>query len=83
MSSNKAKREQLAKELEHIGDHICDLMDKLEGDGQTAAEYSQTMAEFNLWRRRYNKVDTELMLMEVSPSKRTEMTARNLKSRLV
>lgn len=82
MSSNKPKREQLAKELEQIGDHISDLMDKLEVE-QTAAEYSQTMAEFNLWRRRYNKVDTELMLLEVAPSKRTEMTVRNLKLKLV
>lgn len=83
MSSNKIKREQLAKELEHIGDHICDLMDKLEEENLKASEYSQTMAEYNLWKRRYDKIDTELMLMEVAPSKRSETTVRYLKSKLV
>lgn len=83
MSSNKVKREQLSKELERIGDHICDLMDRLEDGNLAASEYSQAMAEYNLWKRRYDKVDTELMLLEVSPSRRTGMTARNLKSKLV
>lgn len=83
MSSHKNKREQLAKELERIGDHICELMDKLEEENLKAAEYCQAMAEFNIWKRRYDKVDSELMLLEVAPSKRTEKTIRNLKSKLV
>lgn len=83
MSSHKSKREQLVKELERIGDHICDLMNKLEEETLNASEYSQAMAEYNLWKRRYDKADSELMLLEVAPSKRTEKTIRNLKSKLV
>lgn len=83
MASNKIKRERLEKELERIGDYLCDLMEKLEEGEQTAAQYSENMAKYNFWKRRYDRVDTELMLVEVAPSKRTGMTARNLKSKLV
>lgn len=83
MRSHKNKREQLSKELERIGNHICGLMDKLEEETLNASEYSQTMAEFNIWKHRYDKADSELMLLEVAPSKRTEKTIRNLKSKLV
>lgn len=83
MISNKIKKEMLVKELEPIGNHICDLMDKLHTNNLTASEYSQTMAEYNIWMRRYDKIDTEILVLEVSPSKRTGVTERNLKSKLV
>ena len=33
------------------------------------------------FERRYDKVDMEIKLMKVSPSKRTQMTERNLKTK--
>lgn len=83
MISNKVKRQPLKEELERIGNRLHCLRGKVETGILTASEYCQIMAEYNIWMRRYDKIETEMLLLEVSPSKRTEMTERKLKSKLV
>lgn len=80
MISNKVKRKPLKEELERIGNHLRHLRNKAETSTLTASEYCQIRAEYNIWMRRYDKIETEILLLEVSPSKRTEVTERKLKS---
>lgn len=73
------KQQELAKELECIEDRIRDLVDKIGKSNPSASEYAQIVAEYHVWLRRYDKVDTQMRIMKVSPSKRTQMTERNLR----
>lgn len=73
------KQQELARELERIERKLQPLVDKIRKGDLSASEYAQTMAEYNIWLSRYDKVDTEIRLMRISPSKRTEMTGRNLR----
>lgn len=75
----EVKQQELAVELEHIEKKIQPLFDKIHRDGMSASEYDQAMAEYNIWLSRYDKIDAEIRLLKVSPSKRTEMTERNLR----
>jgi len=75
------KQQELAKEMECIEDRIRGLVDKIGKSNPNASEYAQTVAEYHFWLRRYDKVDMEIKLMKVSPSKRTQMTERNLKTK--
>lgn len=73
------KQQELAKELKCIEDRIRDLVDKIGKSNPSASEYAQIVAEYHVWLRRYDKVDTQMRIMKVSPSKRTQMTERNLR----
>lgn len=73
------KQQELAKELECIEDRIRDLVDKIGKSNPSASEYAQIVAEYHVWLRRYDRVDTQMRIMKVSPSKRTQMTERNLR----
>lgn len=75
----EVKQQELAGELERIVMKIQPLVDKINKGDLSASEYAQTVAEYNIWLSRYDKVDTEIKLMKISPSKRTEMTERNLR----
>lgn len=75
----EVKQQELVGELERISMKIQPLVDKLNKGELSASEYAQTVAEYNILLSRYDKVDTEIKLMKISPSKRTEMTERNLR----
>lgn len=75
-------KRQLESELEECGKLAENVLDRLNSPDLTASEYDQRLAEYNSYLLRYNKIETELLLIGVSPSKRTKRMESILRERM-
>ncbi len=65
-TTNSERRQELEKQLETIGDRICDYQERLEAGINTlsASKYCQLLAEYYSECNRYNLIDQELEVLE-------------------
>ena len=75
-------KKQLESELEECGKLAENVLDRLNSPDLTASEYDQRLAEYNSYLLRYNKIETELLLIGISPSKRTKRIESILRERM-
>lgn len=76
------KRNSLESELEESGKHAEAILDQLTSPKLSGSEYDQLLAEYNSELLRYNKIETELLLVGISPSKRTMQQEKILRERM-
>lgn len=72
----------LESELEECRVRSEAIFDQLNAGNKSASEYSQLLAEYNSALLRCNKIETELLLAGVSPSKRTKRLESILRERM-
>ena len=76
------KRNSLESELEESGKHAEAILDQLTSPKLSGSEYDQLLAEYNSELLRYNKIETELLLVGIPPSKRTMQQEKILRERI-
>lgn len=72
----------LESELEERERYVKGILDRLNSSDLTGSEYDQLLAEYNSELLRCNKIETELLLIGVSPSKRTKRFESILRERM-
>lgn len=75
-------RNALESELEEIGKHAEGILSRLTSSELSGSEYDQLLAEYNSELLKYNKIETELLLVGIPPSKRTMQQERILRERM-
>lgn len=72
----------LDSEHEEYGKRAEEILNQLSASNLTASEFDQLLAEYNNVLLKYNKIETELLLIGVSPSKRTKRLESILRERM-
>ena len=77
------KGNSLESELEECGKRAEAILNRLTSPQLSASEYDQLLAEYNSELLRYNKIETELLLVGIPPSKRTMQQEKILRERMI
>lgn len=67
---------------EECGKRAEAILNRLTSPQLSASEYDQLLAEYNSELLRYNKIETELLLVGIPPSKRTMQQEKILRERM-
>lgn len=71
----------LESELEEYRKQSEEILDQLSKSNLPASKFDQLLAEHNNVLLKYNKIETELLLLGVAPSKRTKRLESILRER--